>query len=111
MMRAARLAMEAMGATGRVEMTLSKRIPMGAGLGGGSSDATAVLLALPALAGRALDLQTLSSLARQLGSGGAFFLLGGTAGGGGRGSRFFPVPVFAPRRAAGVGPVSQGDNG
>ena len=47
------LAMDAMRATGRIEMRLTKRIPMGAGLGGGSSDAAAVLLALPVLAGRA----------------------------------------------------------
>ena len=81
-----------MRATGRVEMRLIKRIPMGAGLGGGSSDAAAVLLALPVLAGRQLDLPKLSELAQQLGSDVPFFLLGGTAVGIGRGTELFPLP-------------------
>jgi 4-diphosphocytidyl-2-C-methyl-D-erythritol kinase len=94
--RAARLAMEAMRATGRIEMRLTKRIPMGAGLGGGSSDAAAVLLALPALVGRTLghnpDLPKLCAIGEQLGSDVPFFLLGGTAVGIGRGSEVFPLP-------------------
>ena len=90
--RAARLAMDAMRATGRVEMRLRKHIPMGAGLGGGSSDAAAVLLALPALAGRALPLPILGDLAARLGSDVPFFLLGGTAVGIGRGTELFPLP-------------------
>ena len=94
--RAARLAMEAMRATGRIEMRLTKLIPMGAGLGGGSSDAAAVLLALPALVGRTLgpnpDLPKLTAIGEQLGSDVPFFLLGGTAVGIGRGSEVFPLP-------------------
>ena len=90
--RAARLVMEAMRVTGQIEMRLTKRIPMGAGLGGGSSDAAAVLLALPALAGRGIDLQKLSALGEQLGSDVPFFLLGGTAVGIGRGTELFPLP-------------------
>jgi 4-diphosphocytidyl-2-C-methyl-D-erythritol kinase len=90
--RAARLAMEAMGASGRVEMRLAKRIPLGAGLGGGSSDAAAVLLALPVLAGRPLDAVKMRELAEQLGSDVPFFLLGGRAVGIGRGSELFPLP-------------------
>jgi 4-diphosphocytidyl-2-C-methyl-D-erythritol kinase len=90
--RAARMAMDAMRATGRVEMRLRKRIPIGAGLGGGSSDAAAVLLALPALAGRALNLPMLSGIAARLGSDVPFFLLGGAAVGIGRGTELFPLP-------------------
>ena len=69
-----------------------KRIPMGGGLGGGSSDAAAVLLALPVLAGRAIELPRLIELAAQLGSDVPFFLLGGTAAGIGRGTELFPLP-------------------
>ncbi len=91
-LRAAHLAMDAMRVSGRVEMRLTKRIPMGAGLGGGSSDGAAVLLALPALAGRPLGIETLSDLAGRLGSDVPFFLLGGTAAGIGRGAELFPLP-------------------
>ena len=90
--RAAGMAMDAMRATGHVEMRLAKRIPMGAGLGGGSSDAAAVLLALPVLVGRAIPLPKLSSVAAELGSDVPFFLLGGTAVGIGRGTELFPLP-------------------
>ena len=90
--RAARLALDAMGVNGRVELRLEKRIPMGAGLGGGSSDAAAVLLALPVLAGRPLRMETLCAAGRQLGSDVPFFLLGGTAVGIGRGTELFPLP-------------------
>ena len=102
--RAARLVMEAMRATGRIEMRLTKRIPMGAGLGGGSSDAAAGLLALPALVGRSLNLPKLSAIGEQLGSDVPFFLLGGTAVGIGRGSELFPLPDSPPRRGILVAP-------
>src|SRR5690348_8646173 len=89
--RAARAALDAMGVKGRVEMRLEKAIPMGAGLGGGSSDAAAVLLALPALAGRAIPLDRLNVIAAELGSDIPFFLLGGTAAGVGTGTELFPM--------------------
>ena len=97
-LRAADLAMEAMRSDGRVEMRLEKRIPMGAGLGGGSSDAAAVLLALPVLAGGALDFEQLAALAGQLGSDVNFFLVGGAAAGIGRGTELYPLPD-SPARA------------
>jgi 4-diphosphocytidyl-2-C-methyl-D-erythritol kinase len=90
--------MDAMGATGRIAMRLAKRVPMGAGLGGGSSDAAAVLLTLPVLAGRPLAVETLCAAGQQLGSDVPFFLLGGTAVGIGRGTELFPLPD-APQRA------------
>lgn len=97
--RAARAALDAMKVNGVVELRLRKQIPMGAGLGGGSSDAAAVLLALPALAGRAIPLPMLTEIATELGSDVPFFLLGGTAAGIGRGTELFPLPEL-PATAA-----------
>ncbi|HKE25881.1 MAG TPA: 4-(cytidine 5'-diphospho)-2-C-methyl-D-erythritol kinase [Bryobacteraceae bacterium] len=96
--RAARLVLEALRKTGHVQMRLKKRIPMGAGLGGGSSDAAAVLLALPALAGKSLGTERLLDLAQQLGSDVPFFLLGGAAVGIGRGTELFPLDDSQPRQ-------------
>ena len=101
--RAARLAMDAMRTTGRVEMKLTKRIPMGAGLGGGSSDAAAVLLALPVLAGRNLPMTERWRIAQELGSDIAFFFLGGRAVGIGRGTELFPLPDDAIHKGPGAG--------
>lgn len=94
-LRAARAALEAMRIGGRVHFRLTKRIPMGAGLGGGSSNAGAVLLALPLLAGRALPIAERGKIAASLGSDVPFFLLGGTAAGLGRGTELYPLPELA----------------
>lgn len=102
--RAARLAMDAMRATGRIGFRLTKRIPMGAGLGGGSSDAAAVLLALPVLAGKRIEMATLIELGACLGSDVPFFLLGGRALGLGRGTELYPLPEHNPGPALVVAP-------
>ena len=91
-LRAARLAMDVMRTSGHVRFQLKKRIPIGAGLGGGSSDAAAVLLALPVLAGKRIPTDVLVRLAGELGSDVPFFLLGGTVLGVGRGSEVYPLP-------------------
>ncbi len=90
--RAARAAMEAIRVSGRVAIRLRKRIPMGAGLGGGSSDAAAILLGLPVLAGREITVPRLIEMAQELGSDVPFFLFGGRAAAIGRGTELFPLP-------------------
>jgi 4-diphosphocytidyl-2-C-methyl-D-erythritol kinase len=90
--RACRLVLEAMKVHAHVRFTLRKTIPMGAGLGGGSSDAAAVLLALPVLARKTLPTAGITRLAAQLGSDVPFFLHGGTALGLGRGEELYPLP-------------------
>lgn len=94
--RAARMFIEERKVRGRLRITLEKQIPMGAGLGGGSSDAATVLLALPALTGRSTDLPTLMQLGAALGSDVPFFLVGGTALGLGRGEELYPLPEPKP---------------
>jgi len=70
---------------------LDKRIPLGSGLGGGSSDAAAALLALNLLSGKALSMQGMREMALVLGSDVPFFLTGGTAFVSGRGETVEPV--------------------
>ncbi len=98
--RAAALVLDTAKVSGRVSMQLTKRIPMGAGLGGGSSDAAAVLLALPVLAGRRLSIETLLGMGACLGSDVPFFLLGGAAVALSRGTELYPLPDA--RAAAGL---------
>jgi 4-diphosphocytidyl-2-C-methyl-D-erythritol kinase len=89
--RAAGLCLDELKISAEVDFELEKRIPMGAGLGGGSSDAAAILLALPKLAGKLIPLPRLLTLAAQLGSDVPFFLLGGTAAVLGRGDELYPL--------------------
>lgn len=74
--RAAHEFYQAAGLPARVSMQLSKRIPAGGGLGGGSSDAATVLRALNELHHGILPQDDLMSLAARLGSDVAFFLCG-----------------------------------
>lgn len=75
-----------------VVITLHKRIPIGAGLAGGSSDGAATLVGLEALWGLGLGTERLHALAAELGSDMPFCLEGGTQLCFGRGERLEPVP-------------------
>jgi 4-diphosphocytidyl-2-C-methyl-D-erythritol kinase len=90
-LRAADSLMKAARATGSLRFDLVKRIPLGGGLGGGSSNAAAVLLALPALLNKRVPVEKLLELAAELGSDVPFFLTGGTAVGIGRGAEVYPL--------------------
>jgi len=89
--RAAQRLLRQAGASDGVSIELTKRIPVGAGLGGGSSDAAGVLAGLDALLGLGLGRDRLEGLAAGLGSDVPFFLRGGTARCQGRGEQVTPV--------------------
>lgn len=90
--RAATAYLDAAHLSAAVHITLYKRIPIGAGLGGGSADAAAVLRAMQSIFG-ALENDVLYALAATLGSDVPFCLLGGTAVCHGRGERVNSVPA------------------
>jgi 4-diphosphocytidyl-2-C-methyl-D-erythritol kinase len=81
-------------------VAIDKRIPVGAGLGGGSSDAAATLVAANRLLGLGLDEADLEELAGRVGSDVPFFVRGGARWAGGRGERLAVGEAAAPRFAA-----------
>lgn len=93
--RAAQVFRGAAGITEGVRFSVQKRIPAGAGLGGGSSDAATALLLLNALFDRPLEARQLHDLAAGLGADVPFFLRGGTCIGTGVGDQL--TPIDSPR--------------
>ncbi|HEX7365008.1 MAG TPA: 4-(cytidine 5'-diphospho)-2-C-methyl-D-erythritol kinase [Dehalococcoidia bacterium] len=93
--KAAELLRQAGGHRKGARIKLEKRIPWGAGLGGGSSDAAAALLALNTLWGLKLTTPELINIAAKLGSDVPFFIYRGAAVVEGRGEKVNPVQVSA----------------
>jgi 4-diphosphocytidyl-2-C-methyl-D-erythritol kinase len=94
--RAAHGFLDRFGLTAEVRIHIEKVIPMGGGLAGGSTDAGAVLLALPSLLGVEATAEDLHAIAASLGSDLPFFLLGGTAEARGRGEILDRMPDIEP---------------
>jgi 4-diphosphocytidyl-2-C-methyl-D-erythritol kinase len=91
------------------KIDIVKRIPVGGGMGGGSSNAAAVLMALDRMWGAGLGRAGLVPLARRLGADVPYFLQGGTALGTGRGDEIYPLRVQVRAHVVVVdpgGPVS-----
>jgi 4-diphosphocytidyl-2-C-methyl-D-erythritol kinase len=83
---------------------LHKQIPVGRGLGGGSSDAAAAMVGLLRLSGRKIPLQRLLELGAALGADVPFFLLGGRALGTSRGDEIYPLADLPRRNVLVVSP-------
>lgn len=98
--RAAARFMEAAGVAGGVRIHLEKRLPMAAGLGGGSGNAATTLLALNELFDAPLDATRLHTLAAQLGSDVPFFLTAQPALVFGRGEKVQTLAPFAALKGA-----------
>jgi 4-diphosphocytidyl-2-C-methyl-D-erythritol kinase len=89
--RAARLLARKTGYRGGAHLEISKHVPVTGGMGGGSADAAATLLACDALWGTDLPREQMLALAIELGSDVPFAFTGGTAIGTGRGDQLSPA--------------------
>ncbi len=100
-LKAAQAFVAATGWAGGADFSLTKRIPVGAGLGGGSSNAVAALRALNRLAGGALAAPQLAEVATALGSDCPLFLANAPVIMRGRGERLAALPAAAAARLRG----------
>ncbi|PRY67295.1 4-diphosphocytidyl-2-C-methyl-D-erythritol kinase [Glaciihabitans tibetensis] len=89
--KAARLLAARTGFRGGVRLEIDKHVPVTGGMGGGSADAAATLLACDALWGTELARDSMLALAAELGADVPFALVGGTAIGTGRGDELSPA--------------------
>ena len=89
--RAARLLAQEIGYDGGVHLEVHKAVPVAGGMGGGSADAAAALVACDALWDAGLPAARLQRLATRLGADVPFALMGGTAVGTGRGDQLSPA--------------------
>lgn len=105
-LRAARLLREHTGTRSGVTIELDKRLPLGGGLGGGSSDAATVLVALNRIWKTGLDADQLAALGLRLGADVPVFVRGFAAWAEGVGERLTPVVVPEPWYLVVVPPVS-----
>lgn len=100
--RAAQRFLEGIGGEGGVVITLEKRLPLEAGLGGGSANAAVTLRALNELFGHPLDAEALTRVAAELGSDVPFFLQDGPALATGRGEQVEPLAPFELLKGCGM---------
>ena len=96
--RAARLFFSETNRAPKIRLTLRKKIPHGAGLGGGSSDAAAALRGLNRFFDAGLSIENLSTLGAQLGSDVSFFMNKTAAMCSGRGEIVTPTSLREPLR-------------
>jgi 4-diphosphocytidyl-2-C-methyl-D-erythritol kinase len=94
--QAAKLLKETFCITQGVSISITKHIPVAAGLAGGSSDAAATLRGLNKLWNLGLTLDELAELGAQIGSDVSFCVYGGTAIATGRGEKIIPIPSPPP---------------
>lgn len=94
-----------------VRVRLRKKIPSGAGLGGGSADAAAALVGMNELFGLGLDVPELGEIGAGVGADVPFCLWGGTALGEGTGAHLTPLPAPPDHRLVLVKPARSADTG
>jgi 4-diphosphocytidyl-2-C-methyl-D-erythritol kinase len=95
--RAAQLVLARIDRAVDLSITLTKRIPLGAGLGGGSSDAAATILGLTRLLGLKWSVERMAEVGQQLGSDVPFFFVAPAACVTGRGEQVRPLQVSGSR--------------
>ena len=104
--RAARLLKQETGTTRGADIEVDKRLPLGGGVGGGSSDAATTLIALNRLWGTGLDRPALQALGARLGADVPFFVFGRNAWVEGVGERLAPIDLPAAWYLVLVPPVA-----